>query len=158
MLERGRVVAIDEDALWVETIRQSTCGSCSARAGCGQGLLNRLGDGRRNHLRVLLDDSSPQEYRLDDSVEFSVSDNVLLKAAAVVYLVPLVGMLLGMGLAHEGSGSQGVAALGALVGFALGFGLVRLHAWYTRNDPRLQPRLVSRVERAVPTVETVQPQ
>ena len=157
MLERGRVVAIEEDALWVETIRQSTCGSCSARAGCGQGLLNRLGDGRRNHLRVLLGDCSPQDYRLDDPVEFSVSDNVLLKAAAVVYLMPLASMLVGMGLAHELSGSQGAAAIGALGGFALGFGLVRLHAWYTRNDPRLQPRLVSRMERLEAGAETIQP-
>ena len=43
LIETGRVVAVEanEEALWVETIRQSTCGSCAANKGCGHGLLNR---------------------------------------------------------------------------------------------------------------------
>jgi len=37
--ESGRVVAIESDAVWVETIRSSLCGSCAAKAGCGQDYL-----------------------------------------------------------------------------------------------------------------------
>ena len=144
MHESGRIVAVDDDALWVETIRQSTCGSCSAQKGCGQGLLNKLGDGKRNHIRVLLGSAPVSDYRIDDQVEFVVPDNVLLKAAAVVYLLPLFAMLLGMGLAHEWFGSQGLAAVGALVGFGVGFALVRLHALLNANNPNLQPRVVPR--------------
>lgn len=144
MLESGRIVAINDDSLWVETIRQSTCGSCVAQKGCGQGLLNRIGDGKRNHIRVLLDGASASAFKLDDDVEFAVPDNVLLKAAAMVYLLPLFALLAGMGLAHEWSGSQGLAAVGALAGFAIGFALVRLHALINADNPKLQPRLVSR--------------
>jgi sigma-E factor negative regulatory protein RseC len=40
LTEQARVVALDAETVWVETIRQSSCGSCSARAGCGHGMLN----------------------------------------------------------------------------------------------------------------------
>ena len=142
MEESGRVVAIESDALWVETIRRSTCGSCAAQKGCGQGLLNKLGDGKRNHLRVLLGDVPASDFALDDEVRFAVPEHVLLKGAAIVYLTPLLALLIGMGLVHELSASDKLAALGALAGFAAGFGLVRLHALLTRNRPDLQPRVV----------------
>ncbi len=141
MQERGRIVAIDGNALWVETIQQSTCGSCSAQKGCGQGLLNKLGDGKRNHIRVLLGDAPASSYKLGEQVEFSVSDNVLLKSAAIVYLLPLLAMLAGMGLTQQWSSSQGLAAIGALLGFVVGFLLVRLHSVLSSDDPALQPRV-----------------
>lgn len=142
MHESGRVVAIEDDALWVETIRRSTCGTCAAQKGCGQGLLNKMGDGKRNHIRVLLDGVPASKFNLDDAVEFSVPDNVLLKAAALVYLLPLLAMLLGMGLAHEWFDSESMAALGALAGFAGGFLLVRFHAVMNAQNPKLQARIV----------------
>ena len=43
LLETGRVVAVDADSVWVETIRRTTCGSCAVQKGCGHGLLNQLG-------------------------------------------------------------------------------------------------------------------
>ncbi len=54
--EQGRVVATEPGAVWVETVRRSTCSSCSANAGCGQGLMQRLGVGaRRARVRALSD-------------------------------------------------------------------------------------------------------
>ena len=41
--ESGKVVSIEDDGLWVETIQQSTCGSCRAKKGCGQQLLSKIG-------------------------------------------------------------------------------------------------------------------
>ena len=35
IIESGRVVAVEETGVWVETIRSSACGSCAARSGCG---------------------------------------------------------------------------------------------------------------------------
>ncbi|MDF3932676.1 SoxR reducing system RseC family protein, partial [Pseudomonas citronellolis] len=40
--EQGRVIGVEPGAVWVETLRQSTCSACNARAGCGQGLLQQL--------------------------------------------------------------------------------------------------------------------
>ena len=45
LIETGRVVALEGNTVWVETLRQSACGSCSARAGCGHGVLNAVAPG-----------------------------------------------------------------------------------------------------------------
>lgn len=137
--ETGRVVAIESDSLWVETVRRSTCNSCSAQKGCGTGLLNRIGDGRRNHMRVLLDGRDPAQFHLDDDIEISIPEHVLLLGAMVVYLLPLLSMLAGMALLHHYTASEGWAALGALAGFVAGLGLVRLHARRIRDNPHYQP-------------------
>ena len=68
LIETGRVVAVDAQGLWVETIRQSTCGSCAARSGCGHGLLNRMSDGRQGYIRVLPGDQSIESVRINDQV------------------------------------------------------------------------------------------
>ena len=54
--EQARVVALEAGAVWVETRRQSTCGGCSANAGCGQGLMDKIGvRASHGHVRALCD-------------------------------------------------------------------------------------------------------
>lgn len=151
--ERGRVVAVEVDSLWVETVRQSTCGSCIAQKGCGHGLLNSIGSGRRSHVRALLGELNPGDFAVDDEVEISIPEQVLLTGALLVYLLPLLCLLAGAVLA--GSRGEGAAVAGALVGFVGGLGLVRWHAHISRNNPSMQPRVVPRAAR--PPVVTLQP-
>jgi sigma-E factor negative regulatory protein RseC len=141
MTERGRVVAVEPDAVWVETIRRSSCQSCSARKGCGHGLLESAGLGRPNHVRALLGACDPDAIHIDDTVEISVPEQVVLTGIAVIYLLPLLttvgGLLLG------GQWGDAEALVGALAGLAAGFGLMRLHARLIRNDRRFQPVVVA---------------
>jgi len=144
LIETGRVVAVDPDGLWVETIRQSTCGTCAAQKGCGHGLLNRISDGKRGYIRVLPGTRNPQECSVDDQVRISIPEEVILRGSLIVYMLPLLCMLAGaasaVGLLP---GSQDVsAALGAASGFGLGLVLVRWHAWHHRDDSSLQPTLL----------------
>jgi len=144
LIETGRVVAVDTDGLWVETIRQSTCGSCAAQKGCGHGLINRISDGKRSYIRVLPGDRGPADCSVDDQVRISIPEDVILRGSMIVYMLPLLCMLGGAAAAVSMlPGSQDVlAALGAAVGFVLGFSLVRWHAWRHRNDRSLQPTLL----------------
>ena len=146
--EAGRVVAIEDGAVWVETIRRSTCQSCSARKGCGHGILANAGSGRRHHARVLPGTFSLGDIHLDDQVEVSVPERVLVQAALVVYLVPLVTLLLGALLASEWLPEFALngdlsAVVGAALGFGLGVLLVRLHSLMHHNDSEAQPIIVS---------------
>ena len=95
MIESGRVVAVESDGLWVETIRKSTCGACAVQKGCGHGIINRLSDGSRNYLRVLPGDHSLSECSVDDQVRFAVPEAVILRGSLVVYVLPLLCMLFG---------------------------------------------------------------
>lgn len=139
--ETGRIVAIEPDGLWVETIQRSTCGSCAAEKGCGQSLMARL-MGHTSYLWVLLEGRDSADYRLDQEIQIGVPETVVVKGSLFVYMTPLLGMLGGAGLAQHLWGSDGYSALGALVGLLAGGVLVRWRAHQTRYDRRLQPVLL----------------
>ena len=73
--EPGRVVAVEEGAVWVQTLRKSTCSSCSANAGCGQGLLDKLAiTSQRGNVRALTD----LQLAVGDEVVIGVREELLL--------------------------------------------------------------------------------
>ena len=147
LVETGRVVAVERDGVWVETVRSSTCGSCAARKGCGHGLMNQVRDGQQGLVRALPGRISPSECELDDEVQISIPEEVILSGSLVVYIMPLLTMLVGAGIAAQFSGGDVAAALGAVAGLALGMALVRWHAYRHRDDLRLQPQLMAIVGR-----------
>lgn len=151
--ETGRVVGIDNDALWVETIQRSTCNSCSAQKGCGQGLMNKAFDGRRNQMRVLLQNQSADDFRLDDQVDIGIPERALVGGAMLVYLLPLLTMLVGMAASQSVFLGDIAAALGALLGFVGGLGLLRAHAHLNRDNPAYQPIILAKT--AICTAQTV---
>jgi sigma-E factor negative regulatory protein RseC len=144
LTETGRVVAVENDSLWVETIRRSTCGSCAVQKGCGHGLINQISDGSRSFIRVLPGSILPTDCAVDDQVRISIPEEVILRGSFIVYMLPLTTMLAGAAAAAGSfSGNQDVLAiLGALAGFALGIAVVRWHAWHHRDDAALQPTVL----------------
>lgn len=145
IMEKGRVVAVEPDSLWVETIQRSTCSSCCAEAGCGQSLMAKL-SGHSSYLRVLLEGRDASRYQLGDEVQIGVPEDVVATGSLLVYLTPLLTMLLASGLAHRLFASEGATILAALIGLCAGGLLVRWRADRTRNDRRLQPVLVDEHE------------
>lgn len=148
LLESGRVVAVESDFVWVETLRRSTCGSCAARAGCGQRLLNRQGGGGRGLVRALSGDTlQAADCGIDDRVEIALPEEVILRGSIIIYAMPIVSMLLAVALvtAFTGGASDVASVVSALSGLAAGLGLVRWHAFAHRDDPRIQPVLRRRL-------------
>lgn len=93
MVERARVVAVEAEACWVETVAQPGCGACASGQGCGGGVIGRLLGERRHHLRVAL----PASVRpaVDDVVEIAVREHSVLRASVLAYLLPLAGIVTG---------------------------------------------------------------
>lgn len=145
--ESGRVVAVEDGAVWVETLRRSTCSACSANAGCGQGLMEKLGVGqRRGYVRALSD----LQLAVGDTVVIGVREELLVQSALLVYLLPLLGLFAGAMLAQWLALAESFVILGALGGF---FALWWLARWRSRrcaDDPLRQP-VVLRAELAVCT-------
>ncbi|MEM8560780.1 MAG: SoxR reducing system RseC family protein [Pseudomonadota bacterium] len=147
LVETGRVVAVEQgaNALWVETIRKSVCGSCAANKGCGHGLLNRLSEGRSGYIRVISGSSvAAGDCEVDDQVRISVPERLVLQGSALVYVIPLLAML-ALALAADAAlptSGQGAIIAGAALGLAFGFLFVRWHSWRHRHDQNLQPTLV----------------
>mgnify|MGYP001824783610 FL=1 len=155
LTETGRVVAVEADGVWVETIRQSTCGSCAAQKGCGHGLMNRISDGHRSLIRALPGRLTAGDCQVDDQVRISIPEEVILRGSLVVYILPLLVMLAGAGAGASiyPDHTDLAAALGAMTGFAFGFGLVRWHAQHHRDDQSLQPTLVEVLHSGTETVQ-----
>ncbi len=144
LTETGRVVAVESGWLWVETIRQSTCGSCAAAKGCGHGLMNRIGEGSRNYLKVSSEAFPDGRFQVDDEVCIAIPESVILSGSFLVYIVPLLCTLTVAGVfAGLVPGASDLDTLtGAGLGFLAGVGLVKWHAWSRRNDKHLHPRLL----------------
>lgn len=157
MIESGRVVAVESDCLWVETIRKSTCGSCSVQKGCGHGLLSKIQVPMTHQVRVLLNGQSSASYQVGDEVDISIPDDVLVKGALIVYLLPLAMMLLfGVSLNHLFA-TDLAAVIGSVFGLAIGFAAIRWHAYSTRNRKDYQPALVGLHVQSHSDVQVVNP-
>lgn len=154
--ETGRVVAIEEGGLWVETMRKTTCGSCAVQKGCGHGVLNKLGSNRSNYIRVLYGDL-PHHFAIDDEVQIGIPEQIVVMASFVVYMVPLLLLLLGAVageyVLQSGLGETVAGMLGAVVGFAAGLCVVAWHNAKIRNDCSYQPRLIGLSTPAVSIVK-----
>lgn len=121
------MVALEPGAVWVETDRRSTCSACSARNACGKGLFNQLGRQRKGRVLALTDDV----YAMGDGVVIGIPENLLLRSAVLVYLLPLLG-LMALALLADGLGlAEPLVILAALLGF------VSVWLWLRRQTRRL---------------------
>lgn len=134
--ETGTVVAVEDDAVWVETVRVTACQSCSANKGCGHAVLDRKHAGSRARVRAIND----LPLKVDQTVILGLPDGALLKGSVMVYLVPLILLFVGA-LLGERFGSDG-AAIGGVAGLFFGFLLNRWYSQQHQQDPSLQPRVL----------------
>ena len=148
--ETGQVVAESGSKVWVMTIRQSACQSCSARHGCGQKALATMSQGKAN--QILVDNTLGA--RVGDQVTLAIGESALLGASLLVYALPLLLMVAGAMAGHWLSASGDLPALaGAVAGLAVGFASVRRALRRSAGDwePRMTAVNVPSVARnAVP--------
>jgi len=141
LLETGRIVAIEPQGLWVETIQRSACGSCQAQKGCGHNMLAKWGESA-SRLWVLLDGRDAGEYHLGEEVQIGVPEEVIVNGSLFVYMVPLLAMIAATLIAHQQALSDALNALFAFAGLIMGAVIVRWCSHFIRFDKRLQPVLI----------------
>ncbi|MET4693995.1 SoxR reducing system RseC family protein [Endozoicomonas lisbonensis] len=123
--EQGRVVTVEEGAVWVETIRKTTCSSCSARNGCGQHLAEKY-KSSKTHSYIRAANETGSTIKEHDEVVIGIPEDSLMKASMVVYLLPLLSMMAGLWLGSFLVLGDLVTVLLALSGLAAGFVPVRM--------------------------------
>lgn len=125
MLETGRVVALDRDAVWIETTEKTSCGSCAAKQACGQNLLASMYPERTRQVKVSIAEHTGSAPKLHDEVSFELPDNALLMGALRVYLIPLTAMILMPLLLTNWTASELLLIASSIVGLWLGVILSR---------------------------------
>ncbi|WPL17224.1 Sigma-E factor regulatory protein RseC [Thiorhodovibrio winogradskyi] len=144
--ELAVVIAADDGFAEVEPQRRATCDHCGVKGACGTSLIDRFLGRRPVRLRVV----NAMGARAGERVTIGVADAVLLRAALVAYLVPLLGLLLGAALALEladwrqWSGAQSWSLGGGVLGFALSLRWVAGYSRRLRTDPRYRAVLLGR--------------
>lgn len=137
--ELGRVLSVEPGAVWVETVRQSTCGSCQARAGCGQALLHKLASrSEQGFIRVL----SEQRHQVGDQVVIGIPEDAVVFGSVLLYMVPLGALFLFAIIAQSLGLSEPAIITCASLGLAGGLVLVRWHGRRYSGDPRFQPHVL----------------
>lgn len=141
IVEAGRIVSIEPEGVWVETIQKTACGSCKAEKGCGQGLLSKW-DGHTSYIWVLLEGRDPHNYQLGDEIQIGVPEEVVARGSMLVYMVPVICLVTATAVAHIQFASEGVTTFSGLVGLLIGGGIIRWHSWRNRYNRELQPVLI----------------
>jgi len=138
--ETGVVVAREGDSVWVETERRSACGGCESEKGCGTGLLAQVFGSRPVRVRA----KNPVGADTGELVVIGLEEAAFLQSSVVLYLIPILGLLLGAALGAKGPG--GHAELSSIVAGALGLvgGLLWARRFSTRaqRNPRFQATVI----------------
>ena len=153
MIEQyAQIEKIDNGFAWVEVMRQSACGHCHANKGCGTASLDRLLRRKSSRLRI---PCRSFEAQPGDWVVLGIAETSMVRTALMVYLLPLMGLLVGAifgryvdFFGHGNQFSSLAAPFFALIGFsAAWFGTSRFIKG-VGDDPRYQPQLVRFLHRA----------
>ena len=138
MLEtRAIIIQLDGAEAVVEAKQGGGCGHCDSEKGCGKA--SQLFCSQPRRFRV----HNGINARIGEEVQVSVADGVLLHSAAIMYILPLVLLLLGGSLgsywADDAGSRDGYAAIGALLGLAVGCALARLFTLRRHTLSAIQP-------------------
>lgn len=121
----ARVISSNNGIVLVEPGTESGCGGCKSRSVCGVSGLGKYFSNTRKAIEVNCDAS----VRAGDELQLSMSEDDMLKAGLLAYLLPSVLALIGAGCtAAYGFGDVG-AVLGATAGIAVGLLIGRLTGW-----------------------------
>ncbi len=110
--EYGTVAEVTLGGVWVHTLRQSGCQSCSSQGNCGVSVLS--GVLNRRHHRVWAATDVP--LSVGDQVQLVLPARALVQASLLMYLLPLLGLMLGAVLGQQLFSSDGASILGAVLG------------------------------------------
>lgn len=140
--ERGVITQVQEGAIQVSTKVANTCGSCQQNQHCGTGLLAKWLAPKPEDLRLECQES----VAVGQEVVLGVEEGILLKAAALIYMVPLLVLVIAAALMSYVSGylnlqSEWLVIAVSFAAMASTFASIR---WFLHRHAgrHFQPRLL----------------
>ena len=131
MLEtRAIVVQVQGKEALVEAGGGGGCGHCNSEKGCGSSKLTQLFCSKPRQFKV----QNEANACVGDEVQIMLQGGVLLRGAVLIYVLPLVlllgGGMLGSQWSSDAASRDGFAAIGSLLGLAIGFVAAKIFAKY----------------------------
>lgn len=148
MIEQNAVVIkVDGKFALVEAQRQSSCGKCTAKKGCGTGLLEDSLGRRSMRIQAL----NQCDAETGDEVIVAIPEKGFVKNAFMTYLLPLLFMLAGAVLAQQfvavidDTLSDIMAFMGAVIGFIVALLVLKSYSKRVENDSQLHPVIIRKL-------------
>lgn len=132
--QKAIVTSIEEDVIWVEAQRQSTCGQCQIRQGCGTGLLAKHVGKRFSKIAV----PKTVAVTIGQEVTVAIPEQALLHGAFLLYLVPLLLMLGFSALTRSFALGEGIEIVAGILGLLMGFYWVKQYLKKTNTTINTQ--------------------
>lgn len=118
----GVVVRVKGDYAWVRIEAAApACGGCEKRGGCPTSSTGTVLDGLAGDRERLLCLPNAIRARAGDAVVVCAADGVVLRAAGLLYGLPLLAALAGALLGQAWFDSEAGALLGMVLGLVAGF-------------------------------------
>lgn len=128
MIRQGRVVAVSQGEIKVCFERLETCEKCG------------MCSGRKQESLVSFTGTAD----VGDMIEVEMPEAEVLKASALMYIIPLVGMLLGLFCLNAiFPGKDLMLALGAFVGLLISLIVLQLADKNLKKKGKWQPKIIS---------------
>lgn len=119
--ELAVVVKMDGHQVWVSSCPQSACAGCQQKTAC---TTQALSDSFKKKPVLIMSDL---QLEIGDTVLLAIDEKHVLRAAFAMYLLPLLALLVGAGIAQALLDNSQAADLWVAVGAGCGF-LVSLWA------------------------------
>ncbi|MGB3725550.1 MAG: SoxR reducing system RseC family protein [Glaciecola sp.] len=146
--ETGIVVAVENDYVWVETQVKTTCSSCKASEACPTSTVAKAFSPKAEHIKLKV----PCALAVGQQVKLGISEQALLRASAMVYILPLVLLILTTAVL------QNIANLHELLSLLLGTAAALGGFWWasryskkTQHQHKFVPVFLGATQQAVVT-------
>lgn len=95
MIEEGAIVTrLDQGQVWIKSLQSGACGGCAQQTSCGTATLSKWLPQREFAV------DCDQAFKVGDQVRVAIDDSHLLLGSLVLYVLPLLIMFFGIGLAE----------------------------------------------------------
>ncbi len=141
--ESVKILAIENNYLWVEGIQRSACHTCSAQQGCGQSLLAKWA-AQPVRLRISLDGRDANSFQVGQDVTIGIAEHVMVRGSLLIYLLPLMLLLLGIWAGDRAFNNELVAIICGLLALLGGGFLAGKFANDAADGAKLQAHLLDR--------------
>ena len=121
--EHAVVTSSNHNKATLEIERRTACGLCGQKRGCGNATWGKL-LGHKSHA---FEADNPINANVGDSVIVGIDEHAMLKSVFLLYVVPLLGLLIGAVLADIFFKNEFFVILSAASGLTIGFLWVKGH-------------------------------
>ncbi len=143
--ERAVILACDGEYAQAQTERSSACDSCSSKTACETASLKEEADRPGDAVLQVL---NPIAAQPGERVVIGFEGRAMTKASMAFYAVPLVSFILFALLGQWLFASEGMAALGGILGLAAGLLWLRRFSARASEDEHYRAVVLRRVSEA----------